>query len=346
MVTISPLTEVALRHRAFRVVVSDSGQVAVLSGLGSGSLISPDFGSMTPFAFSLEFKGAALSPDGSLLAITAANGITFLSTSTFKKIHRLSGSFQSCHFDSRNRLWTCARFSRETVVEVWELGTWRRIANAKITDPYYGDSYFGLLPHPDQNCVVVWAAQERRRIRSKVGQHGQCLFWACLGNDGINVIRFPELHKTTWPSFSPNGDEFLVISEGELHRYGYPRGPLHARMQGLRESEDDNLGDFVYYADAGHALVTSLNYRLFLVDVEKMEIEDEIAILGHEPRPVSELDPVLNPGLKGDRGLASDMVFLLPLPGARFVSVHSEFRGVHPEDRDDRLLTWQLPATL
>src|SRR5437667_8761223 len=100
-------------------------------------------------------------------------------------------------------------------------------------------------------------------------------------------------------------------------------------MQRLRESEDDKLGDFVYYADAGHALVTSLNYRLFLVDIENMEIEDEIAILGHEPRAASELDPALNPGLKG---LASDMVFMLPLPGARFVSVHSEFRGVHPED--------------
>ena len=173
-----------------------------------------------------------------MLAITAANGITFLSASTFEKIHRLNDSFESCRFDAKNRLWTWARFSTATgIVEVWEPGTWRKIAKTKITDPYR-NSYFWLTPHPDQNCVVSAAARRA----------GDCLFWACLGNDGISVIRFPELRETTWPSFSPSGDEFLVISEGELRRYGYPRGPLHAKMRGLRESEDDNLGDFVYYA--------------------------------------------------------------------------------------------------
>jgi hypothetical protein len=333
MVTISPLAEVTLKHRAFHVVVSDSGHVAALSRTGSGSLISPDFGSITPFAFSLGLTGAALSPDGSILAITAANGITFLSTSTSKKIHRLNDSFECCRFDSKNRLWTCVRFSTEIVViEVWEPGTWTKVAKTKITDPY-GDSHIWFLPHPDQSCVVVWAA---------AGQDGQCLFWACLRNHEIRATRFPELDETTWPSFSPGGDEFLVISEGQLHRYGYPRGPLRARMRGLAESEGDKLGDFVYYADADYALVTSLNYRLFLIDVESMEIADELAILGHEPRPVSELYP----GLKGDRGLASDLVFMLPLSGARFVSVHGEFRGVHPEDSHDRLITWRLPPTL
>jgi hypothetical protein len=332
MVTISPLAEVTLKHRAFRVAVSNSGHVAAFSMFGSGSLISPDFGSVTPFAFSLEFTGAALSPDGSELAITA-NGITFLSTSTSKKIHRLNDSFECCRFDAQNRLWTCARFSTDTVViEVWEPGAWTKIAKTKIADPY-GDSHIWLLPHPDQRCVVVWAA---------AGQDGQGLFWACLGNDAINVIRFPELDETTWPSFSPSGNEFLVISEGELHRYGYPRGPLRARMRGLPEAEDDNLGDFVYYVDAGHALVTSLNYRLFLVDVENMEVEDEVVILGHELHPAAEL----HPALKDDRGLASDMSFLLPVPGSKFLSVHSEFRGAHRSDSDDRLLTWQLPATL
>jgi hypothetical protein len=151
----------------------------------------------------------------------------------------------------------------------------------------------GLGIRRDSQCRVVRAA----------GQDGQCLFWACLRNDGISVSRLPELDETTWPSFSPTGDEFLVISEGELHRYGYPRGPLHAKMRGLLESQGDKLGDFVYYADADYALATSLNYRLFLVDVENMEIEEEGAILGHQPRPASELYP----GRKGQQGLASDL---------------------------------------
>jgi hypothetical protein len=68
-----------------------------------------------------------------MLAITAANGITFLSASTFEKIHRLNDSFESCRFDAKNRLWTWARFSTATgIVEVWEPGTWRKIAKTKI----------------------------------------------------------------------------------------------------------------------------------------------------------------------------------------------------------------------
>jgi len=331
MVTISPLTHVTLKHRPFSLAVSDSGHVAAFSAWGSGALISPDFRSVTPFAFPHEFMGAALSPDGSMLAIAATNGTTLLSTSTFEKIHRFNDSFESCRFDANNRLWTCARFSTATViVEVWEPGTWRKIAKTKITDSY---GYFWLLPHPDRNCMVVSAAAR---------QAGRCLFWASLGSDGINLIRSPELKGTTWPTFSPSGDEFLVISEGELRRYCYPRGPLHAKMRGLRESEDDNLGEFVYYVDAGHALVASLNYRLFLVDVENMEVEDEVVILGHEPHPAAELHPFL----KDDRGLASDMVLMFPVPGSKFLSLHSEFRGAHRADSDDRLLTWQLPATL
>jgi hypothetical protein len=73
-----------------------------------------------------------------------------------------------------------------------------------------------------------------------------------------------------------------------------------------------------------------------------MEVEDEVVILGHEPQPAAELHPFR----KDDRGLASDMVFMLSLPGAKFLSVHSEFRGTHRANSDDRLLTWQLPATL
>jgi hypothetical protein len=41
MVTISPLTEVTLKRRAFSLAVSDSGHIGAFSMFGSGSLISP-----------------------------------------------------------------------------------------------------------------------------------------------------------------------------------------------------------------------------------------------------------------------------------------------------------------
>jgi len=329
MVTARVLAEIALKHRAFHVAVSDSGHVAALTRLGSGSLITPDFGSVTAVDFSLEAKGAVLSPAGTQLAITGAQSITVFSTLAFEAVHQWSGSFDSCWFDSSNHLWTCKRLESDLVsTEVWEPDNWKRIAETTIRDPY-GDSYFWLRPHPNPNWVVMWAA---------AGQNGQCLFWAGLEDKGVEAIRFPDLDETTWPSFNERGDEFLVVSLGEIRRYGYPSGPLHARMQVLPGSGEDRFGDFIYYTDSRRALVSSQNSRLFLVDVENMEVEHEIAIPGHEPRPTFELYP----RLKGDRALASDLSFLIPLPGGSFLSVHKETGASEAKHGYDRLAMWQL----
>jgi hypothetical protein len=268
--------------------------------------------------------------DGSLLAVTGGNGITIISASTLKPIHRLNDSFEGSHFSSNGLLWTCARLYSETVVlEIWDPQTWTRVARTKITDPY-GDSHFDLLSHPNENCVVAWAA---------AGQDGQCLFWACHDDGAIVVDRFPELDNTAWPSFSPTGKEFLAISGVELHLYAYPRRPIRAIMQWPSDDEEDQIGDFVSYVDANCALLQSNNGRLLLVDLETMTIEDEVSLRGHEPRPLAEYYP----SLRGDRGLGSDVSCFLPLPHERFLSVHRELPSDHPDGSHDHLLTWLVP---
>ena len=245
---------------------------------GAGSLVSPDQRKVTQFQVQFDPRGVSVSADGRVLAVTGGNGVEILSTSTLKPIHRLDDSFESSRFNANGLLWTCTRHDTETVVlEIWEPRTWTKVARTKITDPY-GDSSFDLLPHPDQNCVVAWAA---------AGQDGQCLFWARHNDQAIIVERFPELDYTTWPSFSPTGEEFLVISGGELQCYGYPRGPIRRNMEWPLENREEQIGDFVFYIDADYALIQSNNGRLYLVYLQAMTIEDEVSLRGHEPKLVS-----------------------------------------------------------
>src|ERR1035438_7314189 len=118
---VRPAEEMEL-HLA-RAVVQDEQVVVegLLGRLDAGAV----HGGYVPTLVCGLLPAGRLVTDGSMLAITAANGITFLSASTFEKIHRLNDSFESCRFDAKNRLWTWARFSTATViVEVWEPGTW------------------------------------------------------------------------------------------------------------------------------------------------------------------------------------------------------------------------------
>jgi hypothetical protein len=85
-------------------------------------------------------------------------------------------------------------------------------------------------------------------------------------------------------------------------------------------------------------LLDSLADLLYLVDLRKMAIADEVCLRGHEPRPVAEVYPKLSEG----RGRCSDLSWFGPLPSGDFVSVHTElpFRP----DGHDSVLTWRVPS--
>ena len=154
--------EIALLVAAVMVAGVATGILAGLFGIGGGAIIVPVlYEIFRILGVPEEPESAALSHDGSLLAVAAADGITLLSIPTFEKSHRLNDAFLSCLFVGEKLFWTCARFTEQTVIlEVWEPGSWAKIARAKIADPY-GNSSFSLFPHPNRNSVVVWAAEVR-----------------------------------------------------------------------------------------------------------------------------------------------------------------------------------------
>jgi len=312
MIVVSPQARITLRHPAYHVVPAEDGRIAVLPpNSGTGTFLGPDLTALCGFSIPQRSSQAALSPDGSMLAVTASDGITFYSTATFEKTNYMNDAYQCCLFGSDGLFWTSSRFTALTaVLEAWDLSKETRIAKAKIADPF-GDSTFLLFPHPLPNSVVVWVA---------AGQDGQALFFASLDGETIQVNLFEEQDFISPPAFSQNGREFLIAADGNLYRYLYPNGPLLAQMDQL--AEDEHAGENICYLDDGHALMTSTAGKMFIVDVFKMKVVDEVRIEGEDPRPVSHL---------------------VRLADGRFLSVHRDLNGT-PDLARDRLLVWPSPA--
>lgn len=311
MIKVTPQAQITLSHPAYQVAPAEDGRIAVMSNWGVGTFLGPGLSVLSSFSFPQRPSHAALSPDGSSLAIAASDGITFYSTATFEKNRYMNDAYQWCLFGSDCVFWTSSRFTTlTTVLEAWDLFNETRIAKAKIADPF-GDSTFLLFPHPLPNSVVVWAA---------AGQDGQRLFWASLDGETIQVTPFVQQDFTLPPAFSPSGKEFLIVSEGQLYRYEYPNGPLLAQMDQL--SEDEYVGEDICYLDHRHALLTSAKGRLLVVDVVTLKVLEEVSLVGESPQPVSHF---------------------VRLADGRLLSVHRDLNG--PSDLAcDRLMVWPSPV--
>jgi hypothetical protein len=331
MIPIAPLTEVRLSHRAYHIAVGESGHVAAVSREGAGSILTPDHTLCTAFHPPADASDLTISANGALLAVAAHGRMVLISTSTLRPVHRLEDSIESCHFCATGALWSASRWDEDSIaLEIREPETWQVVARTELTDPF-GDSCFKILPHPDREQVAIWAA---------AGQDGQCLFWARRDGSAITVDRFGDLDATTMPSFNRAGDRFLAAADyNELRQYGLPQGPLLGKMQWPFDDMDNQIGDMVVFVDPTRALLPSTADRLYLVDLTKMAIADEISIHGHEPKRTSEIYP----RLRESSGLCSDLAHLALLPTGQILSVHKQTPIRSNEERGDSILTWLLP---
>lgn len=329
MMTLDPISEAALGHTTCHIDVARSGHIVAIARKGPSSLLAPDHTTITSFRILHDPTDVAISPDGNLLAITGRDGLLISAPQAVKDLHGAEGSFESCYFSPDGALWCAERLDSDKIgLQIRDTATSQPIARAEFDDPF-GDSQCRFYPHPIGNHVAIWVA---------AGQDGQCLFWAHREGPEIIVDRFKDLDETTPPSFSPDGKQFLVIGNQELRHYVFPHGPLIASMEWPDETGDDAIGDIVSFVDSNRALLTSNENRLFLIDLSEMAIIDEIAIRGHEPRPIGEVYPRLS----GQTGLCGDLSFFMRMPDGDFLSVHREFPSVGTDHGHDRLLTWRV----
>ena len=332
MISIPPSTEFRLGHRAYHVAVGQSGHIAAVSQKGSGSILAPDHAACTAFHTPADASDLTISADGDLLAIAARGQVVLIPTATLRTLKRLGDSIESCQFCATGELWSTERLDENSVaIDVWEPETWQVLARTELTDPF-GNSFFKIFSHPDGAHVVIWAA---------AGQDGQCLFWARRHGSDITVEPFVGLEATTPPSFNRSGDRFLAVCNAdELRQYQFPQGPLLKHMHWPFDDMDNQIGDAVVFVDPTRALLPSTTDRLYLVDLTKMAIADEICIRGHEPKRTSEIYPNLH-----EDGPCSDLAHLAPLPAGQILSVHKQIPVRPNEERGESILTWHLPPS-
>ena len=169
MISISPLTEVALPHRALHVAAANSGHIVAMSKEGAGTLLGPDHLRITPFDVGCHVKGLSISSGVSLLAVLEDDALSLVHLQDFIESHRLDGVFAGCLFSpSGNLLWTAKRVSDEVVgLDFFETKTWQVIARSEVEDPF-GDSGLMLFAHPSDTSVV---SHKRLELFSLIFSH-------------------------------------------------------------------------------------------------------------------------------------------------------------------------------
>ena len=176
--------------------------------------------------------------------------------------------------------------------------------------------------------VTLWVA---------AGQDVQSLYWAQYTDSKQKAELFPDLIDTAPPAFDQTGRRFLVVSDGAVCLYLYPGGPELGRIGW--PLEDDPPAETVTFLGNEHALAHLGNGRLFVLDLNRLTIVEEMQIVGHEPRPVKELFP----NLQRDLQPCTDLSTFVPLPSGALLSVHHILPSESIADWRDRLITWRVP---
>ena len=340
MLPIAPTRSLTLDHRAsylcgaaarpLLAAASDDGDISIVK-LDSGHSVRLRTGRRKINALSLHPSDPVLaiasgvlgtlgilSLDGSVLAELTPPSVDEAERNWVKS------GFDGCLFtDDGDFLWCSAPISGgEIEIQLRETKEWSVVAKTAIDDPFEQSST--SFHRANGDVAALWVA---------AGQDGQQIFWMAGGVGSCRDTVEPHLRDTAPPAFSPSGREFLVEDGGgALRRYDYPPRGLVGTCE-TAEAESDPFADWVRYLDDRQALAKTFNSRIFLIDVPNMRILDEIALAGHEPRPIEHYYPTL----RGDMQLCTDISYF-DLFGDTLVFVSRADRGSGLEGWKDTLM--------
>ncbi|MEG4865187.1 MULTISPECIES: hypothetical protein [unclassified Microcoleus] len=290
-----------------------------------------------------EISCLAISPKGDLLAAIMANGNHLAIVTSENQLvyeqklpnppvkHYLDNEngFQDCWFDADGVRFWCMKLieGKEVEIQIRDTSSWQIQRQLLLEDPF-GWSSFSFHPHPENQILAIWAA---------AGQDGQQVYW--LYDDGIKIhaVEVACLADTTPPVFHPVGSEFLVLDDSnrELSRFSFPDCNLLGQCQWPWPDSDDSFDYSMCYLSDDRLLINTGNGRMYLIDIEKMEISDELILSGHEPRPSQELYPTLK---DVEEGLCSDLDCFYRFDSDRIISVHSQLPSQKPDSKQKTLV--------
>jgi hypothetical protein len=138
-----------------------------------------------------------------------------------------------------------------------------------------------------------------------------------------------------------DGASFVaVVDAAEVRHYSYPGGRLLASIPWPDDDEQDQIGDGVFFIGSERAIVESNQGRMYVLDLRRGAITQEVAVAGHEPRLVPELYPTLST----ETGLCTDLSFVISIGGGQFLSVHRRLPS-RTNEWHDEVASWHLSTT-
>lgn len=175
-------------------------------------------------------------------------------------------------------LWlTARRSSKEFEVQLRRTNDWRLIDRQSIEDPYQDGALFLLSAARPETVVLLMIPDP----------YEQQPFWLRVTRGGFARTPEPQLEDMLLAAFSPDGSRFLAwrVDSAEIVQYRYPTLRRIGAKLVSPPGAHAQLTEHLCYLEEGRLLVQD-NYQLiYVVDAKRMEIEGELALEGHEPRP-------------------------------------------------------------
>jgi hypothetical protein len=340
MKSLKPDGRIDLEHPAYCLRGSpENSAIVVSSEDGHVSLL--DLGSNTAKLQRPTTKLRAISPHPTelLLAYTDGNtGALLVRTSTGELVAEvnppspaagasksIARGFDDCYFDeSGDCLWLVAPVSdNECELSLVETKGWSVVQRETLEDRF-GTSSFSFHSTGKSDLLVFWIA---------AGQDGQEVYWLRRNSNTFSLVKVDEMTNCIPPVFSPDGSEILVLDEDSaICRYAFTG--MKQLGSPLESGDEDNPFDTsLCFLDDYHAIAGTGEGRVFLVDTKILRIDEEIAIEGHEPRPIGEYYQ----NLTNERGLGTDITWFTRL-GSVIFFVFRRDRGTELKGWKDSLL--------
>ncbi len=241
----------------------------------------------------------------------------------------LSPGYLDCYFDEGgDALWLVAPLSDdECQLSLVETRGWS-VTGCAVVEDRFGQSSFSFHSTGKPGFVSLWIA---------AGQDGQEVYLLKQDGFGLSFKRLEELTNCIPPTFSQNGTELLVVTEDfSISRYAFPS--MKQLGSPCLSGDDDNpFAESLCYLDNQYALAGTGEHRIFLIDTATMRIEDEIAIEGHEPKPIWEYYPAL----RKESGLGTDITWFTRL-GNVIVFLFRRDRGTDLRGWKDSFLWYSV----
>lgn len=207
----------------------------------------------------------------------------------------------ACAFDATGRLWT-VRASREGfVMELRAPGSAELLAAAPFSNAYYAAGGAALRPGASKDSAL---------IETYSGQSEQQYHLCSLVPESRLVIEHVSSFDGDQQVFvSDEGTFAISLDHCEPSVVRYPPGFASEQTRRAwpdydeNECEDERPGYHCTFLDAAHALVSSSEGRMFLLNTAELGFASELHVAGHAPVPVSVKYPTLS-----TPGLASDLI--------------------------------------